>query len=163
SGGKATLTTAALGVGTHSITAVYSGDTNFLASTETFTEGVNKGNTTLSLTSDRQVGVIGPNVPFPPIVSPVGPPRGRPSGTVTFLDGSTAIGTVTLSGGQATLVYVFPGSPGAHSITATYNGDANFATSSSAALTQNVYTLNQAFVAQAYLDLLNRAVDSGGL
>jgi autotransporter-associated beta strand protein len=161
--GKATFSAAALSVGSHTITAVYSGDTNFLASTGTLTEVINKASTTVGLTSDRQVAVIGRNVTFTATVSAVAPATGTPTGTVTFSDGSTAIGTVTLSGGQATLVYVFPGSAGAHSITASYNGDANFGTSSSAALTQNVYTLNQAFVAQTYLDLLNRTVDSFGL
>src|SRR5207244_1312046 len=51
----------------------------------------------------------------------------------------------------------------AHSISVSYNGDGNFAVSSSAPFSLNVYTLNQAFVAQAYLDLLNRQVDSFGL
>ena len=48
-----------------------------------------------------------------------------PTGTVSFLDGSTSIGTGTLSSGVATLS-VSTLAVGSHSITATYSGDANF-------------------------------------
>src|SRR5262249_46607180 len=50
-------------------------------------------------------------------------------GTVTFYDGATALGTVTLSGNTATLPIALPAGP--HTITARYNGDGNFVGSSS--------------------------------
>jgi hypothetical protein len=59
-----------------------------------------------------------------------------PSGTVTFMDGSTALGTGTLSAGQVLLV-VPNLSAGAHSISAAYSGDTVFVPSS-ATLTQTV-------------------------
>jgi Zn-dependent alcohol dehydrogenase len=63
---------------------------------------------------------------------------GTPAGTVTFKDGPATLGIATLSGAG---VASFPTSllaAGSHSITAVYNGNANFATSTSAALTQTV-------------------------
>ena len=57
---------------------------------------------------------------------------------MTFKDGATTLGTGTLNGaGQATFT-TRRLSVGSHSITATYNGDATFAGSTSAALTQTV-------------------------
>ena len=50
------------------------------------------------------------------------------TGTVTFLDGTTALGSGTLSGGVAT----FSSSTfaaGTHSITASYSGDSNYRSS----------------------------------
>lgn len=54
-----------------------------------------------------------------------------PSGSVTFMDGGTAIGTATLSGGTATLAPKTFAPTGSHSITAAYSGDAVNAPSSS--------------------------------
>ncbi len=63
---------------------------------------------------------------------------GVPTGTVTFYDGATSLGTGTLNGsGQATLS-ISSLSVGSHSITATYGGDSNFNSSTSSALTQTV-------------------------
>jgi hypothetical protein len=62
---------------------------------------------------------------------------GTPTGSVTFLDGSTSLGTAPLdSNGQATLTkgLVF----GPHSVTAQYNGDAHYVKITSSALIQVV-------------------------
>jgi sugar lactone lactonase YvrE len=67
---------------------------------------------------------------------------GTPTASVQFFDGSTALGSGTLSGGVAT--YSGTLSAGAtHAITATYGGDANFTGSSSTA--QNVAVAAQDF------------------
>jgi hypothetical protein len=65
---------------------------------------------------------------------------GTPTGTVTFLDGTTPLGTGTLSGGLATLT-TSALTAGTHSISAAYGGDTNFAAASSGALTQTVLEL----------------------
>ena len=63
---------------------------------------------------------------------------GTPTGTVQFRDGATNLGgTVTLSGGTATLA-TSALTPGAHSITAVYATSTNHNTSTSPALTQTV-------------------------
>ncbi len=56
---------------------------------------------------------------------------------MTFYDGSTSIGTGTLSGGKATLkTTTLPA--GSDPITAVYSGDGNFVTSTSTVLNQTV-------------------------
>src|SRR5882757_4784042 len=62
---------------------------------------------------------------------------GTPTGTVTFNDGATVLGPGTLSGGTATLTTSGLGA-GVHSITAVYDGDASFASSTSPVLMQTV-------------------------
>jgi streptogramin lyase len=61
-----------------------------------------------------------------------------PGGTVTFFDGTTALGTATLNaGGQAVLATAFR-TAGGRSVTAVYNGTGAFAPSRSAALAVTV-------------------------
>jgi streptogramin lyase len=63
---------------------------------------------------------------------------GTPGGTVTFFDGSTALGTASLdAGGQATLPSVLR-TAGSHTLSAVFNGTAAFAPSRSAALPETV-------------------------
>jgi hypothetical protein len=52
------------------------------------------------------------------------------TGLMTFKDGSTTLGTATLTGGVANLV-LQPLAPGSHSFTVAYPGDANFSGSAS--------------------------------
>jgi uncharacterized repeat protein (TIGR03803 family) len=66
-----------------------------------------------------------------------------PTGSVTFNDGQTALGTGALNGsGVATLTTTSLVSPGAHSITAVYGGDTNYlgSTSSIETVTVNAAT-----------------------
>jgi Bacterial Ig-like domain (group 3) len=62
---------------------------------------------------------------------------GTPTGSVTFTDGASTLGTSSLSGGQATLATSALGA-GAHAITATYGGAPGFIGSASSALAQTV-------------------------
>jgi hypothetical protein len=62
---------------------------------------------------------------------------GRPSGTVSFLDGTTPLGQGALSEGVATLA-TSSLSDGSHSITAVYSGDTNFIAATSSALSQSI-------------------------
>lgn len=63
---------------------------------------------------------------------------GTPTGTVTFLDGITRIGTGTLNGSGVATVTTSTLIVGAHSITAAYGGDTNFTSSTSAAVVQSI-------------------------
>jgi hypothetical protein len=61
----------------------------------------------------------------------------KPSGTVTFMDGNTQIGTETVNSGQAILTTSsLP--PASHSITAHYSGDNNFKSSTSSVFTLKI-------------------------
>jgi prepilin-type N-terminal cleavage/methylation domain-containing protein len=142
SSGQATYTTTVLSVGSHSITAVYSGDTNDASSASSaLSQTVNKGSTTITLSSSANPAATGQSVTFTAMVSPT-----TATGTVTFKDGGTTLGTVTLSGGIATYSTAslsVAGSP--HSITAAYGGDTNDAGSTSSVLSQIVTTVTAAF------------------
>jgi hypothetical protein len=141
-GGTATFTTASLSVGTHSISAVYSGDTNFTASTGSLSaQTVNQAASSTTITSNPNPSVFGQAVSFTATVSAVAPGSGTATGTVQFMDGGANLGSpVTLSGGSAT--FTTPSlSVGTHSITAVYSGDTNFTGSTGSLPTQ---TVNQA-------------------
>ncbi|MDX3232652.1 Ig-like domain-containing protein [Streptomyces sp. ME19-01-6] len=134
SGGQATINLNTLGVGSHAITAIYSGDTNFLPSAGSDTQTVNPGPaaTTTTVSSSPNPSVVGQPVTFTANVSVNPPATGTPTGTVTFVISGAGGGTFTqpLSGGQATLTLSTLGA-GSHTVTATYNPDTpNFLTSS---------------------------------
>ena len=136
--GHATFTTATLPMGSNSITAVYGGDTNFTGSTSAIlTQTVNKTATTTTVSSSSNSSVFSQSVTFTAAVT-ASAGTGTPTGTVTFKNGSTTLGSPTLDGtGHATLA-ITTLAVGTASITATYNGDSNFGTSTSTALTQTV-------------------------
>ncbi len=64
---------------------------------------------------------------------------GTPTGSVQFLDGSTPLGTVALSGSTATFTTTFA-TTGTHYITAAYLGDNNFAANTSGVFSESVVT-----------------------
>ena len=155
SSGSATFNTSALTVGSHSITAVYSGDTNFSGSTSSvLTQTVNQASTTTAVVSATNPSVFGQSVMFTATVSVVAPGAGTPTGTVTFKDGTTTLGTGTLSAGSATFS-TSSLTVGSHSITAAYGATTNFASSTSSALTQ---TVNQASTSSALVSSVNPSV-----
>ncbi len=63
---------------------------------------------------------------------------GTPTGTVTFLDGTTSIGTGTLNSSSGTTLSVNNLTVGSHTITASYAGDANYFAAANAPLTEVV-------------------------
>lgn len=136
SSNAATFSTSALSIGGHSITAVYSGDSNFTGSTSAIlTQTVNKGSTTTSVASSLNPAFDNNSITFTATVSVVSPATGTPTGTVTFKDGAATLGTGTLSGNTATFTSSSL-SIGTHSITAAYGGDTMFNASTSPALSQ---------------------------
>src|SRR5262249_15460080 len=93
SGGSATLSTSTLSVGGHAVTATYSGDANDSGSTSsTLTQTVSAGSvsTTTSVSSAQNPSAFGQSVMFTAAVSAS---SGTPTGTVTFFDGTTALGS----------------------------------------------------------------------
>jgi hypothetical protein len=131
--GKATLSVSNLPVGQDSLVGSYSGDATYSGFTSpAVTQTVNKATATVALTSSKNPAASGDSVTFTATVSPA-----VATGTVQFLDGTTVLGTATLTGGSATLA-LSSLAVGAHSIKATYSGDANDLAGTSAVLTQNV-------------------------
>jgi hypothetical protein len=134
--GVATYTTSALAVASHSITAVYGGDTLYTASTSSIlTQVVNKAATASAVVSSVNPTSYGGSTTFTATITST---AGTPTGNVTFKDGAATIGTGTLNGAGVTTLAISTLTGGTHSITAIYDGDTNFATSTSSAVSQVV-------------------------
>ncbi len=133
---EATFSTSTLSTASHSITAAYtSGDANFIPSavSASVTQVVNKAATSTTVGTSPNPSVYGQTVTITATVSVASPGTtavAYPTGTVTFYDGGTSIGSGTLSvmsgHDQATLT-TSTLSTATHSITAAYtSGDGNF-------------------------------------
>ncbi|MCA1626443.1 MAG: Ig-like domain repeat protein [Acidobacteria bacterium] len=113
-----------------------------VGATATISKVVNKANSTTALTSSLNPSISGDSVTFTATVAhATAGGVGAPTGTVTFKDGATTLGTGNLSlvSGQYQATFSTSSlSIGGHSITAVYGGDSNFNTSTSAAVTQTV-------------------------
>jgi hypothetical protein len=129
--GTVTITTSTLPVGNDPITATYGGDTNNGPVTGTATQTVSKETPTVVLTSSLNPSSVTQAVIFTASVST------GATGTVTFLDGSTTLGSGTISSGAATFT-TSTLNAGVHIITASYGGDSNHNSSASAPLSQTV-------------------------
>lgn len=126
----ASITTSALTVGTHTITAQYSGDTLYSPASGTAQQVVNKADTSTSLSYTQ----TGASITLTASVAPLAPGNGTPTGSVQFMNGANLLGTVSLSESTATLTT----SNISGTITAVYSGDSNFDGSTSKGLTFGV-------------------------
>ena len=126
-------------VGSHPITASYGGDANFApSSADTLTQKVNRASSAASLVSTPNPSTVGQPVTLTATVAanPLG--AGTPTGTVTFSEGGAVFGSAALNGNGTAAVTTSFTAAGSHPITASYEGDANFAPSSADTLTQTV-------------------------
>jgi arabinan endo-1,5-alpha-L-arabinosidase len=145
SNGLSVLNTTALPVGVDSVTAVLGANGFLLGSTSAPATVEVHGaliTTTVALTTSTATASAGTQVTLTATVTPSSTSSGLPlTGTVTFLDGSTAIGTATLSGNTATLT-TKQFKPGSNTLSASFAGDLFYApsTSPSTALTLSPYT-----------------------
>ncbi len=137
SGGVALLTTSTLPAGTLAITAHYGGDAASNPSTSpALTQVVNQGASSTALVSSVDPSVVGKTVRFTATVTS---PTSKPTGTVTFMDGSTMLGTKSVALPTGKAVYSTSTlSAGSHNITAIYGGTANVIGSTSPVLLQTV-------------------------
>jgi hypothetical protein len=138
SSGIVTFTSTGLATGSDSLTATYSGNAGFAASTSSATtETVNPLTaTTTTLTVSPNPVASGQTATFTATVSPT--PTGTSLGTVTFFSGTTQLGTANLnSSGIATFTSTTLAT-GSLSLTATYSGNATSATSNSTAFSETV-------------------------
>ncbi|MGO9230320.1 MAG: Ig-like domain repeat protein, partial [Bryobacteraceae bacterium] len=127
SAGIASYSIAGLPAGGYSVGAAYLGDATYSPSVSAPSAvTVISAATTTSLTSSASQVSFGNTATLTAQVTSAG---GVPSGTVAFLDGSTQIGTATLSNGSAVINAGL--AVGVHSITASYVATQNFAVSTS--------------------------------
>jgi len=130
SGSTLTIT----GAGTVVIAANQAGNANYAAATQvTQSILVNKAAPAAGVTSSVNPVLAESAITLTATVTGVS----TPTGTVSFLDGTTLLGSGTLSGGVATLT-TSTLAVGLHSITAVYSGDTNFVAVTSSALTESV-------------------------
>lgn len=158
--GAGSFTTSSLAVGNHSITASYSGDSNFNASTSSaFTQIVNLDVPTVAVNVSPNPSVFGQPLVATATVSATAPGAGTPTGTVTFLDGLTSLGTANLVNGQASFTISAALTSGLHSIMATYAGDGSFSQNSgTTGITVNKAATTASLTSSASLSNLNQAV-----
>ena len=136
--GQAVLTTSALAVGIHSITAKYPGDPGrFLASTSSSAVSVTvyKAPSATSLEALPTSAMFGQEVTLTATVTAFY--DGTPTGNVEFFDGTTLLGPADVSSGAAVL-RTNSLAVGLHSISAKYLGDGNFLAGTSAAVVVTV-------------------------
>jgi hypothetical protein len=139
--GSVSISTSALGAGSRSITAVYQGSLKFNSSASVqLAQVVNPATTTTSLTSSLNPAAVNQLVTYTATVdSQYG---GVLTGTVMFQDGGVTVTTVTLAGNHATYTTRYK-TASAHSITATYSGDANNGGSTSSTLVEYIQALTK--------------------
>lgn len=134
--GTATLTINTLNPGNHAISAVYSGDTNYLPSTSgTVPESVTLAVPTVILSGPAGAVDAGTGAQFQVVIASSGT---APTGTLTLLDSSASIGTVTLSNAGTFTFTSAQLAVGVHHLTASYSGDNNNAAVTSTAITITV-------------------------
>ncbi len=104
--------------------------------------------TTTSVVSSENPAPQFQAVTFTATVAALGP--GVPTGSVTFYDGSTSIGAADLNGSQPDQASITTSSlsAGTHSISASYGGDPNFLTSTSASLQQVITSVGPTITTQ---------------
>ena len=148
SAGVASFSTSALTVGNHSISANYSGDTNFTASSSGVGELI-QATTSTALSPSPTTTKLGESVSFTATVTSG---SGTPAGTVTFKDGATALGSGALNGSGVATFTTSALAVGTYSITAEYAGAGNFIASTSSA---SSYTVGRSDSATTLASSLN--------
>jgi hypothetical protein len=143
--GVAALSVSTLTVGSHNITAQYSGDANYIPATSAVVVQVvgQVASSTATPGSSANPSTFGELVTLTASVTSTVPGDTLvPTGNVTFNDGSKALGSGILNSGVATF-QTSSLAVGTHSITAVYAGDTNFTGSTSTALAQVVVQVVQ--------------------
>jgi sugar lactone lactonase YvrE len=137
-GGSPFAVTAAtvLGAGSYTLTAIFTptDPSTYTSASATVALIVAKAAPVVAMIVSANPAVAATAITFTTTVSSS---AGTPSGSVSFYDGSTLLGSSTLALGVA--AYATSSlALGAHSITAVYGGDSNFSTLASAVLTETV-------------------------
>ncbi|MFD0498236.1 Ig-like domain-containing protein [Streptomyces rhizosphaericus] len=131
--GQACVTTSAIPVGTHTVTATYNGNGNVAGSSDTDSVTVGQGASTTSVTVSPAAPVCGESITICAQVTVSPPSTCTPTGTVTFVisGGPTLTGTLNASGQACVTTSAL--TAGSHTVTATYGGSTNIASSTGTA------------------------------
>lgn len=145
-GGTASLSGLFATVGSHTVTAQYGGDGNYNTATGSYTHSVVKLPTTTIVSSTPNPGIGGlqvitvQSVSTYPDLEPGTPNQRQPmSGTVTFYDGATVLGSVAINPTTELASIAVPSmTVGTHNFSAIYSGDANYTNSSSGGFSETI-------------------------
>ncbi len=129
SAGTAVLTTSALTAGTHSIAAVYNATRNFNAAASptvslVITPATNAAATAIMISSSANPAPAGQTLTLTANVVTTTQSTLIPTGTVTFIDGNTVLGTATLNPSGLATFTTSTLAAGTHGISASYAGNA---------------------------------------
>ena len=125
--GTAAFATSSLGVGSHVIQAIYSGDSNSDSQSAVLTEIVAPAPTFTTLSVSPNPAYAGQAVTLKALVTGVG----VPVGTVSFFDGTTSIGSSNLDTTGIAVLTTATLSLGPHPLTATFAANSSGGASSS--------------------------------
>jgi hypothetical protein len=126
-----------LSIGSHNISAVYSGDGTYGSNTASLVQKV-KSKTVCNWPSKPNPCNWGQTCIFNIQIGCQSPGTGIPTGTVTFYDGSNSLGNCSLSGNGTASFSIGNLTIGSHNISFAYSGDDNDSGSTSAVVTQTV-------------------------
>jgi len=121
-----------------------------------------QGGTTLALSTSASSVALGGNDTLTASIAATMSNRPSPTGTVSFYDGTTLLGTASVNNGSATFDAALQAT-GNHSLTAIYSGDTNFNLNTSAASTVTVTTLTPAFTLSGTPSTLTLVDGANGL
>jgi|GEM_PF-2211734 sugar lactone lactonase YvrE len=130
SAGVASFSTNLLAAGSHSITAQYAGDVNYApANSPSLSQSVQAANpsaTTVSCTATPGLAAASAPVTLTAKVTATAAGAGTPTGSVTFMDGSSTLATIQLDATGTASTQITSLSPGpltqTHSLKAVYSG-----------------------------------------
>ena len=129
-GGQAHSSVTTIDAGARTIKAIYNGSSTFTTSQNSLQQVVVAAPTTVVLTASPNPASSGQTVT---LTATANCATAVPTGTVTFKDGKTVLGTANVVNGQAQFT-TSSLSTGTHSLTATFSGSQDFAKSTSASL-----------------------------
>jgi large repetitive protein len=127
--GMASFMMPLLPVGTHYITATFAGDSNNFTSSYSFVQIINLAPTSTILSTSTAVAQFGTPITLTAVVTGVS--ASIPTGIVNFKDGTVVFASVPVNGAGVATYINSTLTAGTHTITAVYQGDANYATSTS--------------------------------
>jgi uncharacterized repeat protein (TIGR01451 family) len=138
--GQTSITITTLSAGSHSLVASYNGDTGHNPSNSSalaqMVSSPSGAASSTALASSINPSALGQSVAFTATVTST--TAGTPTGSVSFISGTTLLGTASLDASAKAVFTTTTLTPGSHSLRATYNGNATFNPSTSALLTQTV-------------------------
>jgi len=134
--GTATLTLSTLAPGGHTIVANYAGDGKAAASVSTPLALSVRQSSTVALASSANPSMTLSAITFTASVTNAG--QNVPTGSITFTDGATQLGVVTLNATGSATLSIPSLSAGSHTITASYSGDTTNFSATSSPLTQTI-------------------------